>query len=294
MTRIVSTLLTSVMLASLVITAIASRAAPAALACTGGLSLAYAADSSIIVLGDAIAVGDEINRAPTITPTVTFTATNTATRTSIFASGTPAPTPVSPPVGFLSQPRGPFPTPEGFTLAGYGVTLDVVRAYGGSQLDLPGPHAIIEIDHETRGSIEHELRLYEVGTALSNCRPGAFVPKYRLGARYLVFAGRDGEPQFGLFTAYRLRVEGNDVILSGPSVPFDEQNALYMTAAQYHRYFGGISAEVSEANDFARIDADRVPLASVLRLASEIRGVPLITPPETGTAGLLYHLSADN
>jgi hypothetical protein len=186
------------------------------------------------------------------------------------------------------MPHGPYPTPEGFTLAGYGVTLQVVRNFGGAQRDLAPAGGTIDVDRETREGIEHELRQYETGTGgISNCPIAAFIPKYVAGVRYVVFAGRPDEAAFGLFTTYRARVEGTDVILNGPTIPFDEQATLYVTAEQYHRFFDGVEADF-RSPDFVAITADRVPLTSVLRYAASINGSAVrIAPPETGSAGLL-------
>jgi hypothetical protein len=184
--------------------------------------------------------------------------------------------------------HGPYPTPEGFTLAGYGVTLRVIHNFGGAQPDLAPVQSTIEVDREARAGIERELLEYQAGTGgISSCPIAAFVPKYVAGIRYLVFAGRPDEPPFGLFTTYRARVEGTDVILNGPTIPFDEQATLYVTAEQYHRFFDGVEADF-RSPDFVAITADRVPLTSVLRYAASINGSAVrIAPPETGSAGLL-------
>lgn len=282
----------SLMIAAMVgagVVPMASTGAPRALACTGGLSIEFAAGSSIIVVGDAIVVGDDVNRAPTVTPTATFTASPSPTRTPIFARGTAEPTPASPPNGDgATFPIGVSGTPEGFSLSGYGVTLRVVANYGGAHPELAGG-AIVNVDAETRQGIERALREYEAGTGgISSCPIAAFVPKYTEGARYLVFAGHPDIPEAGWFTTYRVRVEGGDAVLGGPTIPASDAVALYMTAAQYHRYFAGVAAEVEDEYDYAHITADRVPLTSVLRYAASINGSAVrIAPPDTGSAGLL-------
>lgn len=283
----------SLMIAAMVgagVVPMASTGAPRALACTGGLSIEFAAGSSIIVVGDAIVVGDDVNRAPTLTPTATATVTPVPSPTSIFRPGIGrAATPVSPPPGGgPTYPAGARGTPEGFSLSGYGVTLRVVANYGGAHPELSGG-AIVNVDAETRQGIERELREYEAGTGgISSCPIAAFVPKYTEGARYLVFAGHPDIPEAGWFTTYRVRVEGGDVVLGGATIPASDAVALYMTAAQYHRYFAGVAAEVEDEYDDAHITADRVPLTSVLRYAASISGSAVkIAPPDTGSAGLL-------
>lgn len=255
-----------------------------AIACTGGLTLGYAAQRvSVIAVGQAIAVGDDLNRAPTITPYPTVTPT-APTRAPWPA--TPPATPQSPPVRVLPQ-RSPFPTPTGFSLAGYGVTLRVERLYAGNVLEASGSERVLRIDYETRASIERDLRGIDSLTRISTCGLAAFVPKYVADARYLIFAGSLEFPQSGLSTHYRLRLEGDSAVMDDPADAFANQFPISLTAVQYHRYFEGVAAEVNEAANFAQITAPRVPLRAVLRLAGEIRGTPLITPPDTGSAGLL-------
>jgi hypothetical protein len=253
-------------------------AARPVLACTGGGSgLEDAAvRARYIVLGDAVEVGGAMNRAPTIAPTATPTVTATV------RAGTPVPTPPSPPQG--NYPRQPaYSTPEGFTLAGFGVTIRTVRAYAGT---LPEPQAPQHIDKEVRASIEREIREFEAGRGIGDCELGRFTFKFEQGARYLVFA-TDEEPEFGLLAIFRLRVVGNDVLLHDPLATTYDPGGIYLSAPIYHRFFAGVGAEmVGGDNDIVRITAERVPLAAVLRAIAYVRGDPSIAPPDTGSAGL--------
>lgn len=241
----------------------AHRGAEPTLACTGGFTLEVAAtyDGVLIALVDVVSAGDAVNRAPTLTPTVT---------------STPAPdgTPPSPPV----VEREPFPTPKGFTLEGYGATVRVVETLAGT-----APGAVFEVDARTRAGIEQELLQYEAGL-ISSCEPGAFSFRFTAGVRYLVFLNDDQGSGFN--TLFRLPVLGNEVLLAGSDVPGDESMALYMTADLYHRFFEGEPGEVVDASDYASIQTDRIPLASVLAAVAYVRGEGNITPPITGSAGL--------
>ncbi len=248
-----------------------------ALACTGGGSgLEDAAGRArYIVLGDAVEVGDAVNRAPTIAPTATPTATATV------RAGTPVPTPPSPPQG--NHP--PFPaysTPEGFTLAGLGVRIRTVRAYAGTP---PDPPALLHIDEELRAAIEREIRGFETGGGTSDCELARFTFKFEQGARYLVFAA--DEPGFGLLTVFRMKVVGSDVLLHDPLATNYDSGGIYVSAAMYRRFFSGVAAEMAEYDSRTmRITAERVPLVSVLRAVAYVRGDASIAPPDTGSAGL--------
>lgn len=248
-----------------------------ALACTGGGSgLEDAARRArIIVLGDAVDVGDAVNRAPAVAPTSTPTGTPT------LHAGTPAATPPSPPMA-TGQPFPRYATPDGFTLAGFGVTLRVINAYTSA---LPRPQSLLQVDDELRASIEREIRQLETGRGLTDCELGRFSFKFEQDIRYLVFA-TDDEPGFGLLTIFRLRVVGNEVFVSDPLATTYDPTGLYVSAAIYHRFFEGVAAEVGGENDIARITADRVPLSAVLRAVAYLRHDASIAPPDTGSAGL--------
>jgi hypothetical protein len=269
----------------LVLPAVIHDAFPAR-ACTGSSGLQYAAQSAgLIVIGDAIDVGDGIKRAPTITPLPTSTPAPTATATPIFGPHGVAPTPVSPPIADPAT-FAPY-APEGFSLTGYGVMLRTVRTVVGSRDDVPEPLAILRIDEETRSEIERELRQREGRHFATDCAPDAFAFRYTSGARYLVFAGNAQLSEHGLFTLFRLRVDGGDVVLNDPGLPGTEITGLDMTAEQYHRFFEGVEATF-QSPEFANITAPRVPLASVIRLIADIRGGDVrVAPPDTGSAGLL-------
>lgn len=122
-------------------------------ACTGGMSplevLAQRAD--LIVLGEAVEVGDAVNHAPPATPTSTPTRTPPVTPTRTVratTSTTPAPTP--------RPSSAPF-TPIRLDLTGIGMTLALERVYAGEAGET------LEVDAAIRASIERDLRSAEVG-----------------------------------------------------------------------------------------------------------------------------------
>jgi hypothetical protein len=287
MMRIMSVLCAATITASVAASAVQFRDAPRAGACTGGMTFGFAVvHARAIIVGEAVAVGDEVNRAPTLTPTSTPTISPTSTPTPIFPRSTMAGTQAAPPAPPPAQgvPR----TPPGFSLQGYGVVIHAEHIYGGSA-DILDKRGNVEIDGDVRASIERDLRQLESGRGLiGTCSVGAFVPKFDLGERYLIIADDRSYPNLGLWTGYRLRLEGDYAILNDPEYGrFGNQFPIELTANQYHRRFEGTSADVRDDADWAEIAADRVPLSSVLQLASEVAGRPFIAPPETGTAGLL-------
>lgn len=227
-----------------------------ALACSGSVDVEQgAAYASVIVLADAIEVGDGVNRAPT-------------------------PGPSSPPRAAASPAA--HPTPEHFSLAGIGATLSIVQAYT-TDVDISQP---LSVDQGQRTGIERELREREAGGGLyTTCGLGEFTFRFEQGVRYLVFA-RDFGNGSGLITISRLPIDGNDVVLVDPSAPFGSSPLAYPTASLYHRFFEGVLAEVDDARGFAHISAERVPLSAVLRAVAYIRGDASIAPPDTGSAGL--------
>lgn len=227
-----------------------------ALACSGRVDVEQGAfDASVIVLADAIEVGDAINHAPT-------------------------PGPPSPPHAAASPAARP--TPEHFSLAGVGATLRIVQAYT-TGVDISQPFFV---DEQQRTNIERELREREAGGGLfSSCELGQFTSRFEQGVRYLVFA-RDLGNGVGLIASSRLPIGGNDVVLVDPLAPFGSSPLAYVTATLYHRFFEGISADVDDARGFAHITAERVPLSAVLRAVAYIRGDLSIAPPDTGSAGL--------
>jgi hypothetical protein len=286
MLRVTSLLLAAVVIAAVAASAVQLPDASRASACTGGMTFGFAVvHARAIIVGEAVAVGDEVNRAPTLTPTSTPTIPPTSTPTPIFPLSTMAETqaasPASPPA--QGVPR----TPPGFSLQGYGVVIHAEHIYGGSA-DILDERGNVEIDSDVRASIERDLRQLESGRGLiGTCSVGAFVPKFDLGERYLIIADDFGDPNIRLQAGYRLRLDGDYAILNDPSYArFGNQFPIELTAEQYHRRFEGTSADVRDDANWAEITADRVPLSSVLQLASEVAGRALIAPPETGSAGL--------
>jgi hypothetical protein len=246
-------------------------------ACTGGVSplewLTQRAD--LIVLGEAVAVGDAVNRAPTLTPTSSPTQTPpvTPTRTArARTSTTPAPTP---------RPSSTPFTPTRFHLTGIGMTLAVERVYAGESGEM------LDVDVDTRSALERALRNEEAGIRYygGTCSLGAFVPRYRLGQRYLAFAERpEGWPE-ALYAAGVFAVDGNDLWLDDPLLEAGNNGFLHMLPETYNRFFAGVPA-VTYGTDSVYLTADRVPFWRVLRAVAFLRGDPSIAPPDTGSAGL--------
>ncbi len=256
---------------ALVVLAASSRsAAPRAEACTGGVGpLEWLTENSdLIVLGRAVEVGDAANHAPPATPTASRTSTPTATTGR--SPGTPitssSPTPIA---------TMPVIVPS-VDLAGIGMTLAVERAYVG------GASANIAIDANVRSGIERELRDIEAGILrITDCRLDAFVARYHVGLRYLLFVA--GEPD--QYVAGVFIVDGQDVVLDDPELSRAATDRLYMSLDTYQRFFSGVPTASRYAGEVT-LATDRVPLFRVLRAVAFLRGDPSIAPPETGSAGL--------
>lgn len=163
----------------------------AALACTAGIAPfeALAGETELIVLGQIVLVGDSTNRAPKLIP-----------------RATPTPdlqTPTMPP-----NPTAPAAAPGlDFDLAGIGATLKITHVFVGT------PASELDLGWATRAGIERQLREREAGfpPALDLCGFAAFVPRYVLGAEYLVFMN----DYQGILTSWgELRVDGDIVVLN--------------------------------------------------------------------------------
>jgi len=244
--------------------AIGLRPQPAS-ACTGGGGAfdESARSAPMIVIVEAVEVGDATNRAPTVTPT----ATPTVTATTPAGTATTPPTPADAPL--------PTAAPVALDLAGIGATFRLVQSLAG-----PAPSRI-ELFWSDRARIEQELRQIEAGVpVIISCALDAFIPRIAAGARYLLFLGVEREP---LFLRAILRVDGDEVVLNDAALLAANQGALIMNPATYRTYFSGVLADVND--EFAFIKAPSVPPAMVLRAIEGLRGVP-ITPPVTGSAGL--------
>jgi hypothetical protein len=240
--------------------------APPAAACTGGVGPLewLTSHAELIVLGEAIEVGDAVNRAPTATATQTPTATSTPSRgktTAKTASPTSTPSPFE---------------PRPFDLTGIGMTLRVERAYVG------GASGSIAIDANVRSAVERGLQDIEAGRMyISDCALDAFVPRFSVGVRYLLFIVNAPEP----YTAGVFIVDGQDVVLDDPALVRAGNDQLYLSPETYQRFFAGLPASSRYAGELTLM-AGRVPLARVLRAIAFLRGDPSIAPPETGSAGL--------
>lgn len=234
-------------------------------ACTGGVSSLewFAPRSEILILGEALEVGSGVNAAPTLTATATAPPV-THTATPIFE--TPVP---------------PVPTygPVTFDLTDIGVTIRIVADYSGIGTSL------LLLDRESRASIERKLRELESGHGyVDTCGIGAFVPRYTTGARYLIFA----EPHTGnaFHSSAVFRVDADRVVFNDDGLTRANNGFLYMERATYDRFFRGAVDGEELTDGTVYITTGSVPLNSLLRAVTHIRGDPSIAPPETGSAGL--------
>jgi len=223
--------------------------------------------ADVIVLADIAAVGGAANSLPRLTPSATLTPTpwwtGTASPTvdrSATATDTPAPRPT--------------PTPYDFT--GIGATAQIVRAYKGV---VGSP---VELDSEIRLSVERDVRYVESlpPPLIAPCQPGLATIRYTPGARYVIAATLNWAGGIETVTFARWRVIGDEVVLQDESMPASDSGLLVMSRAMYERYFSGIPAEGEE---HVVLRAQRVPLETFERA---ILGLPPITPPVTGSAGL--------
>ncbi len=252
-----------------------SRGARPALAC----SLAPptlegdAAAADLLILADVVAVGGAENEQPpaaTVTPTSTYvpdgsptpTATPERRSTEARRTATPASSATAAPIPTSTL----YPSPD---LTGLRAELAVVEMYIGAAA------ARVTVDAEARARYERGLREVEARYTTPICGP--FSPmKYELGARYLVIASETAGEHT---TVMRVRVEGADAVL----VP---NSGFYMKRTTYDRYFAGVDAELGD--DYAFTRAERIPVATLVRAYRGLRSgeVPIIVPPNTGSAGL--------
>jgi hypothetical protein len=243
-----------------------SQHAPrAAVACTGGMGgpLQSFVSAGNIAIVEAVVVGDAVNRAPLVTLTPTATATLPPTAS---ASGTPVAAPTLPP-----------PADGGwdefkFDLTGYGATFQVERVLTGA------PPPTIETWGDRR-ALEYSLRRIEAGEQPSLLCPfAAFLPRYVLGMRYLLFLDED--------TFVSIPLDGDDLYIDEPF--HGSANLLLMVDREtYQRYFPGVAVFGLESGiEPYIITQSRVPLDMMLRAIAGLRGDPSIAPPNTGTAGL--------
>jgi hypothetical protein len=87
--------------------------------------------------------------------------------------------------------------------------------------------------------------------------------------------------QLDLWTVRRFTIVGDDVLLTGGYLNFEE--------SVYRRYLPGVAAEIRDTGDgtgtrMANITASSVPLDQLLTMMRDARTD--IRPPETGNAGL--------
>ncbi len=240
--------------------------APPAAACTGGVPPLewLTSHGELIVLGEAIEVGDGLNRAPTATATQTPTVTSTPRR------GTSSATPTSP----AATPSTFEPRP--FDLTGIGMTLRVERVYVGQV------GSTVPVDWTGRSWYEKTLRDEEAGKPYygGTCTLGMFQPRYRAGQRYLLFAqGNQEWHASGSFAVDGDAIVG-DSLLGGANNGF-----VYMSPGTYEKFFRGVQSR-SYLPDRVDLTAERIPLSLVMRAVAYLRGDASIAPPETGSAGL--------
>jgi len=236
-----------------------------ALACTGGIGPfeSLATETELIVLAEAIAVGDNVNRAPTVT-----------------ASPTPSPTPTlepsvtpSPASSPRPEPPRPQPGPVDFDLQGIGTTFRVKRVISGAAADL------IEHQWEYRALLEAEIRRREAGawSGIESCALGAFTVRYEAGREYLLFFS-EYEGQLNAWASFP--VHDGHVVLDDPLHIQANNGVLYMQEATHRQYFQGVQF------DEGFIRQARVPLDMLLRAVAALRGDSTIAPPDAGSAGL--------
>lgn len=223
-------------------------------------------DASLIALVDVADVGGAANEqppVPTVTPTATVAPAESPTPSATLTRSerrTPSATPEDP-----TPTLSPTATAMPEDLTGYRATLDVRTVYAGEAA------VRIAIDVEARAVYERGLRAREAGY-FSICGP--FPPtRYITGARYLLAAYATAGQHW---TRMALRVEDGDVIL-GPG------GGMTIETATYKRYFAGLPIEANEPDVTLRVD--RIPLDRFVRAMLGVRAA-VITPPETGSAGL--------
>ncbi len=246
--------------------------APRAMACTLGPDTfeMIARGAPLIALVDVADVGGAANEQPlmaTFTPTATAAPAESPTPFATLTRSeqrTPSATPEDP-----TPTLSPTATSIPEDLTGYRAILDVRAVYAGEA------GARITIDAEARAVYERGLRNREAGNFLSIC--GSFAPRgyYAASARYLLAAYvADGEH----WTRMALRVQDGDVIL-GPA------GGMTIETATYERYFAGLPIDAQTEDDYVTVRIDRIPLDRFVRGMLGVR-VAVITPPETGNAGL--------
>ena len=264
--RIAGSLLVALAAAAVALIAVVTAPRPdTALACTGGIGPfeGYATEADLIVLVQAIEVGDGINHAPTLTASATPTATATPDE-SITPSPTMPPAPT---------PYRPVPGPVDFDLTGIGATFVVQRVIVGTTVPT------IEYQWDYRASIEDEIRKREAGawSGVTSCPLGAFTVRYEQGRQYLLFFN-EYEGSMNGWASFP--VDDGQVVLDDPLHQQGNNGAIYASPETLARYLPGVRAEEGF------VKQPRVPLDMALRAVAGLRGDPSIAPPETGTAGL--------
>lgn len=269
-TRIAGSLLVAFSAAAIALVAVVTAPHPdSALACTGGIGPfeGYATEAELIVLVEAIEVGDGINHAPTLTASATPTATATPDK-SITPSPTMPPAPT---------PYRPLPSPVDFDLNGIGTTFAVKRVIVGSA------SPTFEYQWDYRARLESEIRIREAGawSGVESCPLGAFTVRYEQGRDYLLFFYLSLNEYEGPLSAWAsFPVDDGYVVLDDPLHQQGNNGVIYGSPDTLARYFSGVRAEEGF------IKQPRVPLNTVLRAIAGLRGDPSIAPPETGSAGL--------
>jgi hypothetical protein len=221
-----------------------------------------------------VEAGGPENAAPTLTPTATSTATVTPE-----ADETPGATATA----TFEPPR--FTPPD---LTGFSATIDITRSYVGPS------SGRMAIDGNVRREIEETILRLEASGGIPPCPITLLRFRYVEGRDYVVIA--NGSDDEGLSTLLRWEIDGDDVLLRRSDEHVDDFSPLVMRRTVYDRHFVGIPAhfyvgslhESDQPEELAVIEAERVPLALVQGSIEEILGLtsPVITPPDTGNAGL--------
>lgn len=246
--------------------------------------------ADFIGIVEVVRVGDDQNRAPTLTPSPTLAPPETPTVEGAELTPTAAATGESyldfstPTHTSTSTATAVRPAYALADLSGRGADLVVVE-------ELVGRGAPeFSIDWDARAGLERRLREAESGR-VSSCGVGG-LPAYRVGERYFLVARAYESP--GLTTVSSYRISGNDAIFGDYSVDGTYSSNAFR-ASTYFRYLSDFEADVQTTYDdkrFAYVEIDRLPLdrmrtvflSMYRREFSDDDGV--IAPPETGNAGL--------
>lgn len=223
------------------------------------------AGADVVALVEVLAVGGRENTQPTVPPEPTLTPTATAT------PATPPPTlapfkPSSTPV-----PAQPFPAREPIDLTGIGARARILTGYVGPAT------GEIDLDAATRLDVEIAARKAEAlpPGVTTPCPVTLLAARFEVGGRYFIIAA-DGGRNVKWYTP----VEGE----RGAATI----DAYFMLPrATYDRFFPPAPPEYyTDDGSAVSVGPQRIPLGTMISIIADLRGDPIITPPNTGTAGI--------